>query len=340
MLLTLRRGDEAASIPWFGTARTVPLPAGVAVCSPWLDVSQSSPSWKASHSQATAFDYLPPAPDPTSRSDLFFRRLPPCAAWPPDPKVGSRSSIYAPRDGLLAHPLVSPALATDWTGAPPLWIACGWERIADECRYLAAKMARDIDASAAAAAERSASISSRVEPGIRRTSSGRGRRRAAAAGSGSANGTTTTTITTTTTKTKKAQPPPPQPSSQASSVVRLEQYEAMPHAFGLIMRRTDGAPWRCNERWAKFISACVEAPETLREQKQQRSKGHCEFITFAARSLTESVRPLSEASTVDEASFRREVAARIDALVKGRMEIEEEKRQKESRGRKALSVCW
>ena len=329
------------------------------MCSPWADVSQSSPSWRADHARATAFDYLPAAPDPSSDSDLFFRRLPSCAAWPPRevlPSVGPdrepqravsssddgkgqgrgqaagagggdasfslpRASIYAPCDPLLAHPLVSPALASDWTGAPPIWIACGWERIADELRFLGAKMARDIDGQLCPPAPSSSSSSRK----------GRSRRRGRADGAGDGG----------------TEPP---------AIVRLEQYEAMPHAFNLVMRRTGGAAWTCNERWAAFVAACVEAPETLREGARLlpaegangaadataetdadgsddgstgKTKGSTtsELITFRARTLEQVAVPLREASDVDEPTFHRRVQARIGELSRGRRRIEEERRK-------------
>ncbi|KAH6631479.1 hypothetical protein F5144DRAFT_592482 [Chaetomium tenue] len=47
------------------------------------------------------------------------------------------------RGSALCHPLVSPLAAPSWAGAPPIFIVCGEERLADECKAFAQKAARD-----------------------------------------------------------------------------------------------------------------------------------------------------------------------------------------------------
>ncbi|KAM0286793.1 hypothetical protein ACHAQH_000813 [Verticillium albo-atrum] len=120
-LLELRR--QKRTITWFGEEREVPLPAGVAVCSPWMDLTQSSPSWEAN----AAFDYLP---TPKRHRTVA---IPPCEVWPASPP---RKSMYAD-DALLAHPLATLLMARDWSGAPPVYVCTGWELLADEDRYIA-----------------------------------------------------------------------------------------------------------------------------------------------------------------------------------------------------------
>ncbi|PNH40461.1 hypothetical protein VD0004_g6545 [Verticillium dahliae] len=120
-LLELQR--QRRTIAWFGEEREVPLPAGVAACSPWMDITQSSPSWEANG----AFDYLP---TPTRHRAIS---IPPCEAWPASPP---RTSMYAD-DALLAHPLATLLMARDWTGAPPVYVCTGWELLADEDKYIA-----------------------------------------------------------------------------------------------------------------------------------------------------------------------------------------------------------
>ncbi|KAG7135729.1 hypothetical protein HYQ45_006541 [Verticillium longisporum] len=120
-LLEPRR--QKRTIAWFGEEREVPLPAGVAACSPWMDLTQSSPSWEANG----AFDYLP-----TPRRHRAIS-IPPCEAWPASPP---RTSMYAD-DALLAHPLATLLMARDWTGAPPVYVCTGWELLADEDKYIA-----------------------------------------------------------------------------------------------------------------------------------------------------------------------------------------------------------
>jgi acetyl esterase/lipase len=135
-LLVLNRASQDPSkppvtIPWHGTdvSFPLPLPAGVAVSSPWLDMTHSSPSCTAN----AAYDYLPAFHD-RRRPDP-----PPCPAWPASPP---RKALYV-ADELVAHPLVTLLTARSWAGAPPVYVCTGWELLADEDRFLAAKLWRD-----------------------------------------------------------------------------------------------------------------------------------------------------------------------------------------------------
>lgn len=115
---------------WFGTRRAVPLPAGVALFSPWVDIVQSMPSWSTNQK----WDYLP-AP-----GRLEKVQPPPDDAWPATPP---RKHLYVD-DALRLHPLVSAQLARPgWAGAPPFWVACGWECLADDDKYLVARLRAD-----------------------------------------------------------------------------------------------------------------------------------------------------------------------------------------------------
>lgn len=294
-LLTLRR-NHRSQILWFGQHRALPLPAGVACASPWVDISQSSPSWGHPSSassrastpallsarRATAFDYLPARPTPSDPADLLFRRLPACDAWRADDPP--RATLYAD-DAWVAHPLVSPVAAADWSGCPPVWISVGWERLADEILYLAAKLAKD---------------QSRDEPAAEAE-------------------TTPTPLTTTTTV----------------PVVRLEQYDAMPHAFSLVLKRTGRAAWRCNGQWAGFVRACVEDPSSLRRPRHPRPHRAgsaaaatdwasenppppppvaADFVQYRPGSLAES--PL-DVDAPDEDEMRARMRGRVHELVGG-----------------------
>lgn len=132
-LLELNR--QAATTPnstlrWHGTdvALPLPLPAGVAVCSPWLDMTHSSPSCTAN----VAYDYLPVLEDEAAHK-------PACAAWPASPP---RRRLYV-ADELAAHPLATLLAARSWAGAPPVYMCTGWELLADEDKLLAAKLHAD-----------------------------------------------------------------------------------------------------------------------------------------------------------------------------------------------------
>lgn len=95
---------------WNGVEREIPLPAGVAVNSAWVDISRSMPSCETN----ALYDYLPtPSTHPDGMS------FPECALWPASPP---RKNFFA-EDDMLSHPLVSPLAAKNWTGSPPIWMS-------------------------------------------------------------------------------------------------------------------------------------------------------------------------------------------------------------------------
>jgi acetyl esterase/lipase len=129
LLLQLHRSSANGSVPtteWYGKEVAVPLPAGLALTSPWLDVSRALPSIEAN----AQYDYLPPP------SVMQHMTPPPCPAWPTDPP---RAEIYCEASALL-HPLVSPLMAGDWTNAPPVFFSLGEEMLRDEDAVLARRM--------------------------------------------------------------------------------------------------------------------------------------------------------------------------------------------------------
>ncbi|KAK7435254.1 hypothetical protein CaCOL14_012903 [Colletotrichum acutatum] len=127
LLLELHRQNR--KIRWLGEEREIPLPAGLALNSPWMDITQSSPSWDANGE----FDYLP-------TGEVYAKyNPPPCEAWPAKPP---RTNMYAD-DDLLAHPLVTLLMSRSWAGAPPVYICTGWELLADEDKYMARKLHQD-----------------------------------------------------------------------------------------------------------------------------------------------------------------------------------------------------
>ncbi|KAM0341872.1 hypothetical protein ACHAPU_009808 [Fusarium lateritium] len=129
LILELRKQDSP--ILWHGVLRQVPMPAGVALNSPWLDITQSSPAWEVS--TPTPYDYLP---KPEAMAD---RTTPPCEAWPANPP---RQNIYV-ADDLAAHPLASLVMARSWKGAPPIYLCTGWEILAYEDKFFARKLEAD-----------------------------------------------------------------------------------------------------------------------------------------------------------------------------------------------------
>lgn len=120
----------------------MPLPAGATGLSPWVDIAQSMPSWEAN----ARWDYLPsPEPAASDREKKEKKekqqRLqpPPDEAWPANPP---RKHLFVD-DAYLLHPLASLQFAPAWAGSPPVYVSCGWECLADEGRFVAAKMARE-----------------------------------------------------------------------------------------------------------------------------------------------------------------------------------------------------
>lgn len=116
-------------VTWNGEEREVPLPAGVATCSAWLDITHSMPSCEAN----AKYDYLP------SRSiNPSGYEFPSDSVWPASPP---RNNLYA-EDALLSHPLVSPVATKDWTGSCPLFMGTGEELLTDEDKYVSACAAK------------------------------------------------------------------------------------------------------------------------------------------------------------------------------------------------------
>ncbi|KAH8121638.1 hypothetical protein ACSS6W_003110 [Trichoderma asperelloides] len=129
LLLQLRRADSR--IQWYGEQRAVPLPAGVACVSPWLDITHSTPPWHGEDPHP--FDYLPkPRPD-------LMAKIPPCSIWPASPP---RKRFYVD-DDLATHPLVTLLMNRTWEGSPPIWMCTGWELLSYEDKALAMKLAAD-----------------------------------------------------------------------------------------------------------------------------------------------------------------------------------------------------
>lgn len=127
-ILTLSRHQSSSppTIRWNGADRVLPLPAGLALISPWIDPTYSLPS----HTTNRESDYIPPY------NIAWHADFPHCAAWPSDPP---REDIYCSASCLL-HPLVNPAAAKDWRGAPPVLMLCGEEGPSDGAKVLAKQL--------------------------------------------------------------------------------------------------------------------------------------------------------------------------------------------------------
>ncbi|KAF1959895.1 acetyl-hydrolase [Byssothecium circinans] len=130
LLLQFHRSNpDPTSLPkvkWYGKDVEIPLPAGLALVSPWLDTTRSLPSIE----NFAKYDYLP---TPTQTRGV---RFPPCEAWPAKPP---RADLFS--DGsAMCHPFVSPIMAKDWTNAPPVFFSVGQEMLRDEAAVLARRL--------------------------------------------------------------------------------------------------------------------------------------------------------------------------------------------------------
>ncbi|QDS75499.1 hypothetical protein FKW77_004822 [Venturia effusa] len=128
LLLQIHRSSPSPSIQFHGQKVDIPLPAGMALNSPWLDVTRCMPSLESN----AKYDYLP------SVSHSENLEPPPCSIWPASPP---RTDLFC-EGSALCHPLVSPLAAMDWRNCPPVYITVGEEMLADENEVLARRLAK------------------------------------------------------------------------------------------------------------------------------------------------------------------------------------------------------
>ncbi|KAL2867105.1 alpha/beta hydrolase [Aspergillus lucknowensis] len=136
-ILTLHRTSH--TLRFHGVTVPILPPGGVAVSSPWVDISRSMPSIFYN----SVYDYLPP-PSQTlestgAGSELFLPPpVPDDEFWPASPP---RVDYFVNAETII-HPLVSPLAAPKrlWNKAPPIFISIGEEGLSDEGLILARKM--------------------------------------------------------------------------------------------------------------------------------------------------------------------------------------------------------
>ncbi|RMZ81888.1 hypothetical protein DV738_g2051, partial [Chaetothyriales sp. CBS 135597] len=124
LILTLNRMG-IHSLRYHGTSVALQPPAGVAVNSPWADLTCSLPS----QTRNARYDYLPAPPSASNNYEPTLPRTRPCAVWPSSPP---RAELYCSAS-LLAHPLVCPVLVPPrlWVGTPSVFICIGEETLMD-----------------------------------------------------------------------------------------------------------------------------------------------------------------------------------------------------------------
>lgn len=128
LLLQIHRSTPSPSIQFHGQRVEIPLPAGMALNSPWLDITRCMPSLESN----AKYDYLPTA----SHSETH--EPPPCSIWPATPP---RTDLFC-EGSALCHPLVSPLAAMEWRNCPPVFITVGEEMLADENKILARRLVK------------------------------------------------------------------------------------------------------------------------------------------------------------------------------------------------------
>ncbi|KAL9026204.1 MAG: hypothetical protein Q9196_005092 [Gyalolechia fulgens] len=130
-ILQINRSSTRKNIIFHGRTidLPIPVPAGLAGSSPWVDISRCMPSLITN----AQWDYLP-AP---TESDTV-PHYPPDDIWPTDPP---RGDVFCDLS-MLCHPLVSPLAAKDWTGSCPMWLGYGEEMLADEGKAIASLAAK------------------------------------------------------------------------------------------------------------------------------------------------------------------------------------------------------
>lgn len=124
LILEINRNGE--KLFWNGHQREIPVPAGAAVLSPYVDMVRALDSEVSN----LAHDIIGPRGPPFTCFDR-------CDVWPAKPP---RHHVYAD-DSTLLHPLVSPVTARNWEGMPPLWVCVGQECLADQGMFVAQQVA-------------------------------------------------------------------------------------------------------------------------------------------------------------------------------------------------------
>ncbi|KAJ5159917.1 uncharacterized protein N7482_006921 [Penicillium canariense] len=124
VLLRLKRRNM--SIVFHGQRVEPVVPAGMALLSPAMELTNGFPSWER-NKHCDIF--------PTTAHDLPYLEedFPTCSIWP---ARQPRANLYCDA-GMLAHSLASPTASDSWAGSCPLWFGLGQEQIADPARFVA-----------------------------------------------------------------------------------------------------------------------------------------------------------------------------------------------------------
>lgn len=237
-LLTLRR--ISPTVRFHGQDIPIDIPAGIALISPWCDVTRSMPS--VVHN--APYDYLAP---PSQNPELAYcpPKIPADEFWPCSPP---RVDFFANANALI-HPLVSPLSAHKgfWKDAPPVFISVGEEGLTDEGLIVARRM------------------------------------------------------------------------HQIGVPVVVEQFEGMPHCFGLMMMGAS-AGRRFFDGMANFCKAAIASTV--------KSTGNINYITYKLRSTREI--PLDDAVPLSEEEVDERLRKSSTWRLEGEKQLVKEWSAKES----------
>ncbi|TGO66648.1 hypothetical protein BOTNAR_0057g00320 [Botryotinia narcissicola] len=105
--------------------------AGLAITSPWLDISRSLPSVLRN----IQYDIIAP---PSSDYTMPHPRFPHDSVWP---ARSPRVETYC-ESSMVTHPLVSPLAAKReyWRGVAPVYVSVGWESMQDEAEVFTRRL--------------------------------------------------------------------------------------------------------------------------------------------------------------------------------------------------------
>ena len=117
---------DKTTVRFHGNIIKPSIPAGAALISVAADLTNSFPSYE----KFADNDIFPLH---VEKLPYLEKTYPRCPAWPTNPP---RANTYC-EAGMLAHPLVSPAASTDWSGCCPLWLSSEQGQLVDAARLIA-----------------------------------------------------------------------------------------------------------------------------------------------------------------------------------------------------------
>ncbi|KAJ5088110.1 alpha/beta-hydrolase [Penicillium angulare] len=114
--------DQTPTIQFNGQTVPITMPLGCALISPGADLTLCL----SSVNRNEWFEWM------SEGAPWVQRNYPADEIWPTNPP---RGDLHCDNSA-LCHPLIDPSTETDWSGMPPMWIACGEESYEDGIKFL------------------------------------------------------------------------------------------------------------------------------------------------------------------------------------------------------------